>query len=49
MRHEIVSWPVGMHALPEAGGLLDQPADVMELFSYFLDGERLAALKRIQR
>jgi hypothetical protein len=37
-----LTFPTGYSILPNAGGLLDQPHYLMELFDAFMDGERFA-------
>jgi hypothetical protein len=49
VRYEIVPWPTGYSVLPEPGGLLDQDAYTMIMFERFLQGERQAAVKRINK
>lgn len=48
-RHEVISWPTGLHTLPESGGLLDQSAYTILMFDRFLAGERAAAIKRVSK
>lgn len=49
VRHDVLSWPTGFHTLPEAGGVLDQPAGLMLMFDQFLAGERHAVFKRLSK
>lgn len=43
----IASYTTGYGVLPEPGGLLDQPYRLMEFWSLFLDGDRIATLKSL--
>jgi hypothetical protein len=37
-----LTFPTGYHALPQMGGILDQPYRLMEFFGEFMSGERQA-------
>ena len=39
--------PVGYSFLPYQGGLLDQPAFIVDAFSEFMHGERLGSMKTL--
>lgn len=49
VEHRVVRFTTGFHALPEAGGLLDQPVWTMEMFERFKSGENLAASKALNK
>jgi len=41
--------PVGYSFLPYQGGLLDQPAYIVDAFSQFMHGERIASNKSLTK
>lgn len=43
----VVHHTTGYAALPITGGMLDQPYRLMEFWSYFLEGDRLATFKNL--
>lgn len=43
----IVPYTTGYAVLPAAGGLLDQPYRLMEFWSLFMEGDRIATLKSL--
>jgi hypothetical protein len=46
---KIVRFPVALHCLPKAGGLLDQSNWLMDIFEHFKAGEVTAANKILSR
>jgi hypothetical protein len=45
----MVHVPVGYSFLPYQGGLLDQPAFIVEAFEQFMHGERLGSMKGLTK
>ena len=43
----LTPYTTGYGPLPWAGGLLDQPYRLMEFWSFFLQGDRMATLKSL--
>lgn len=45
----VVPWTTGLHSLPEQGGMLDQSFRMMLFFEQFIDGDRQAAMNRLNK
>ena len=45
----VVPWTTGLNSLPEQGGLLDQSNRLMVFFEQFIDGDRQAAMNRLNK
>lgn len=48
VEHKVVPWTIG-YQLPEQGGVLDQPAWLLDMFDSFMYGDRSAAMKEIKK
>ena len=47
VENKVVYVTTGLHSLPNAGGMLDQPYRLMEFFSLFQQGEQVATQKKL--
>jgi hypothetical protein len=48
VEHKITEFVTGFSQLPEAGGALDQPVWLMEMFDQFRSGENATAAKALK-
>lgn len=48
VEHKVVPWTTG-YALPEPGGMLDQPAWLIDMFDFFVQGDRSALMKELKK
>ena len=48
VEHKIVEFVTGYSVLPEAGGVLDQPVWLMDMFDQFRAGENSVAVKALK-
>jgi hypothetical protein len=48
VEHKVVPFTTG-YALPEAGGMLDQPAWLIDMFDFFMAGDRSAVMKELKK
>lgn len=48
VEHKVLPWTTG-YALPEPGGMLDQPAWMTDMFDFFVQGERAAMMKELKK
>lgn len=49
VEYRIVRMPTGFSFLPYRGGLLDQPAFIVDMFSQFLYAEREVAMRLLTK
>lgn len=45
----MVSVPTGLNVLPYSGGLMDQPAYLVDAFAQFQAAERFVAMKQLSK
>lgn len=48
VEHKVLPWTTG-YALPEPGGMLDQPGWLIDMFDFFVQGERAALLRELKK
>lgn len=48
VEHKITEFVTGYSQLPEAGGVLDQPAWLIDIFDHFRAGENAVAVKSLK-
>jgi len=49
VENRIISYPTGYSILPYSGGLLDQPAYLVDVFAQFMQAERVVAMKQLTK